>query len=113
MAHDPFPMPYRKQPHGHASMSTTGRNSRPLPAARAIPLNPSPDRVISGNPIGFTREVLNGLLRIGFEQHQLIIWDKGRTVWTLTLYWFQHEPCWFMRKKNAPWFGKAGENSMS
>jgi hypothetical protein len=28
-----------------------------------------------------------------------------------TLYWFQHEPCWFVRKKNAPWFGKAGENS--
>jgi hypothetical protein len=26
-------------------------------------------------------------------------------------YWFQHEPCWYVRKKNAPWFGKAGENS--
>jgi hypothetical protein len=23
----------------------------------------------------------------------------------------QHEPCWYVRKKNAPWFGKAGENS--
>jgi hypothetical protein len=22
-----------------------------------------------------------------------------------------HEPCWFVRKKNAPWYGKAGENS--
>ena len=40
-----------------------------------------------------------------------IIWDKGRTILTRTLYWFQHEPCWFVRKKNAPWFGKAGENS--
>ena len=59
----------------------------------------------------FTREVLNGLLRIGFEHHQQIIWDKGRTVLTRTLYWFQHEPCWFVRKKNAPWYGKAGENS--
>jgi DNA modification methylase len=59
----------------------------------------------------FTREVLNGLLRIGFEHHQQIIWDKQRTVLTRTLYWFQHEPCWFVRKKNAPWFGKAGENS--
>src|ERR1019366_6329724 len=46
-----------------------------------------------------------------FEHHQQIIWDKGRTVLTRTLYWFQHEPCWFVRKKNAPWFGKAGENS--
>ena len=50
-------------------------------------------------------------MRIGFEHHQQIIWDKGRTVLTRTLYWFQHEPCWFVRKKNAPWFGKAGENS--
>jgi hypothetical protein len=47
----------------------------------------------------FTREVLNGLLRIGFEHHQQIIWDKGRTVLTRTLYWFQHEPCWFVRRK--------------
>jgi DNA modification methylase len=59
----------------------------------------------------FTREVLDGLLRIGFEHHQQIIWDKGRTVLTRTLYWFQHEPCWFVRKKNAAWYGKAGENS--
>ena len=59
----------------------------------------------------FTREVLDGLLRIGFLHHQQIIWDKGRTVLTRTLYWFQHEPCWFVRKKNAPWYGKAGENS--
>jgi hypothetical protein len=55
--------------------------------------------------------VLNGLLRIGFEHHQQIIWDKGRTILTRTLYWFQHEPCWFVRKRNAPWYGKAGENS--
>jgi hypothetical protein len=59
----------------------------------------------------FTREVLNGLLRIAFEHHQQIIWDKKRTVLTRTLYWFQHEPCWFVRKKNAAWYGKAGENS--
>jgi DNA modification methylase len=59
----------------------------------------------------FTREVLDGLLRIGFQHHQQIIWDKQRTVLTRTLYWFQHEPCWFVRKKNAVWYGKAGENS--
>ena len=55
--------------------------------------------------------MLDGLLRIGFLHHQQIIWDKGRTVLTRTHYWFQHEPCWYVRKKNAPWFGKAGENS--
>jgi len=59
----------------------------------------------------FTREVLDGLLRIGFLHHQQIIWDKGRTVLTRTHYWFAHEPCWYVRKKNAPWFGKPGENS--
>lgn len=59
----------------------------------------------------FTREVLDKLLRIGFEHHQQIIWNKGRTVLTRTLYWFAHEPAWFVRKKNAPWYGKAGENS--
>jgi DNA modification methylase len=59
----------------------------------------------------FTREVLDGLLGIGFVHHQQIIWDKGRMVLTRTHYWFQHEPCWYVRKKNAPWFGKAGENS--
>jgi hypothetical protein len=28
-----------------------------------------------------------------------------------THYRFQHEPCWYARKKNAPWFGRPGENS--
>jgi hypothetical protein len=55
----------------------------------------------------FTREVLNGLLRIDFLYPQQIIWNKGRTVLTRTHYWYQHEPCWYVRKKNAPWFGKA------
>jgi hypothetical protein len=40
-----------------------------------------------------------------------IIWDKGRAVLTRTHYWFQHEPCWYVRKINAPWYGKPGENS--
>jgi len=59
----------------------------------------------------FTREVLNGLLRIGFLYPQQIIWNKGRTVLTRTYYWYQQEPCWYVRKKNAPWCGEAGQNS--
>jgi DNA modification methylase len=59
----------------------------------------------------FTREVLNGLLRIGFLYPQQIIWNKGRTVLTRTHYWYQHEPAWYVRKKNAPWFGRPGDNS--
>jgi hypothetical protein len=49
----------------------------------------------------FTREVLDGLLRIGFLYHQQIIWDKGRAVLTRTHYWFAHEPCWYVRKTKA------------
>lgn len=59
----------------------------------------------------FTREVLNGLERIGFLYPQQIIWDKGRVVLTRTHYWYQHEPCWYVRKKKAPWFGEAGKNA--
>ena len=59
----------------------------------------------------FTREVLNGLERIGFLYPQQIIWNKGRTVLTRTHYWYQHEPCWYVRKKKAPWFGEAGKNA--
>lgn len=59
----------------------------------------------------FTREVLNGLERIGFVYPQQIVWDKGRTVLTRTHYWYQHEPCWYVRKPKAAWYGKAGENS--
>lgn len=30
---------------------------------------------------------------------------------TRTHYWFAHEPIWYVRKKNARWFGKPGENT--
>jgi len=59
----------------------------------------------------YTREVLNGLERIGFVYPQQIVWNKGRTVLTRTHYWYQHEPCWYVRKPKAAWYGKAGENS--
>ena len=79
--------------------------------SEAFELVPSIQSAYVWHASKFTREVLDGLLRIGFLHHQQIIWDKGRTVLTRTHYWFQHEPCWYVREKNAPWFGKAGENS--
>ena len=48
-----------------------------------------------------------------FLYPQQIIWDKGRAVLTRTHYWFQHEPCWYVRKKNAPWYGKPGGENTS
>ncbi|HEV1287602.1 MAG TPA: DNA methyltransferase [Bryobacteraceae bacterium] len=79
--------------------------------SEAFALVPSLEVAYAWHASRFTREVLDGLLRIGFVHHQQIIWDKGRAVLTRTHYWFAHEPCWYVRKKNAPWYGKAGENS--
>jgi DNA modification methylase len=94
---------------GHRETSISGDTRADWSAAFA--LVPSLEVGYVWHASTFTREVLDGLLRIGFLHHQQIIWDKGRTVLTRTHYWFQHEPCWYVRKKNAPWYGKAGENS--
>ena len=93
-------------PHRHHDLGDTRADW-----SEAFALVPSLQVAYVWHASKFTREVLDGLLRIGFLHHQQIIWNKGRTVLTRTHYWFQHEPCWYVRKKNAPWFGKAGENS--
>jgi DNA modification methylase len=106
-AAEPSYMKHRTEGHTETSISGDTRADW----SEAFELVPSLQVAYVWHASKFTREVLNGLLRIGFEHHQQIIWDKGRTVLTRTLYWFQHEPCWFVQRKNAPWFGKAGENS--
>jgi DNA modification methylase len=99
----------KKRTAGHTETTISGDTRADW--SEAFELVPSLQIAYVWHASKFTREVLDGLLRIGFEHHQQIIWDKGRTVLTRTLYWFQHEPCWFVRKKSAPWYGKAGENS--
>jgi DNA modification methylase len=99
----------KRRTQGHTETTISGETRADW--SEAFELVPSLQVAYVWHASKFTREVLDGLLRIGFLHHQQIIWDKGRTVLTRTLYWFQHEPCWFVRKKNAPWFGKAGENS--
>lgn len=99
----------KKRTAGHVETKISGDTRADW--SDAFALVPSLEAAYVWHASKFTREVLDGLLRIGFEHHQQIIWNKGRTVLTRTLYWFQHEPCWFVRKKNAPWYGKAGENS--
>src|SRR5579872_6392402 len=99
----------KKRTKGHVETTISGDTRADWSAA--FEQVPSLEVAYVWHASKFTREVLDGLLRIGFLHHQQIIWNKGRTVLTRTLYWFQHEPCWFVRKKNAPWFGKAGENS--
>jgi DNA modification methylase len=99
----------KKRTEGHTETTISGDTRADW--SDAFALVPSLEAAYVWHASKFTREVLDGLLRIGFLHHQQIVWNKGRTVLTRTLYWFAHEPCWFVRKKNAPWYGKAGENS--
>ena len=48
-----------------------------------------------------------GLERIGFEVVQQIIWDKGLFAMGRQSYHWQHEPCWYARRKGSkvPWYG--------
>ena len=94
---------------GHTETSISGDTRADW--SEAFELVPSLQVVYVWHASIYTREVLDGLLRIGFLYPQQIIWNKGRAVLTRTHYWYRHEPCWYVRKKNAPWFGKAGENS--
>ena len=98
-----------KRTTGHTETSISGDTRADW--SEAFALVPSLEAAYVWHASKFTREVLDGLLRIGFLHHQQLIWDKGRTVLTRTHYWFQHEPIWYVRKKNAPWFGKPGQNS--
>jgi DNA modification methylase len=104
---EPSYMKHRTEGHTNTSISGDTRADW----SEAFELVPSLQIAYVWHASVFTREVLNGLLRIGFLYPQQIIWNKQRTVLTRTHYWYQHEPCWYVRKKNAPWFGKAGENS--
>jgi hypothetical protein len=97
----------RTEGHTNTSISSDTRADW----SAAFELAPSAQAAHVWHASVFTREVLTGLLRIGFLYPQQIIWNKGRIVLTRTHYWYQHEPCWYVRKKNAPWFGKAGDNS--
>jgi DNA modification methylase len=99
----------KKRTEGHTETTISGDTRADW--SEAFELVPSIQIAYVWHASVFTREVLNGLERIGFLYPQQIVWNKGRTALTRTHYWYQHEPCWYVRKKNAPWFGQAGENS--
>jgi DNA modification methylase len=99
----------KKRTAGHTETTISGDTRADW--SEAFELVPSLDVAYVFHASTYTSEVLAGLLRIGFLYPQQIIWNKQRTVLTRTHYWFQHEPIWYVRKKNAPWFGNAGENS--
>ncbi len=108
--HGPAEASYMKQrTEGHVNTSISYDTRADW--SEAFELVPSLQVAFVWHASIYTSEVLAGLLRIGFLYPQQIIWNKGRIVLTRTHYWYQHEPCWYVRKKNAPWFGRAGENS--
>ena len=109
--HGPAQASYMKRRTvGHTETSISGDTRADW--SEAFELVPSLDVIYCWHASIYTREVLEGLLRIGYLYPQQIIWNKGRAVLTTdALYWYAHEPCAYVRKKNAPWFGKAGENS--
>ena len=99
----------KRRTEGHTQTTISGDMRADW--SEAFELVPSLQVAYVWHASAFTREVLTGLERIGFLYPQQIIWNKGRAVLTRTHYWYQHEPAYYMRKKNAPWYGKAGENS--
>jgi DNA modification methylase len=96
----------KKRTEGHTQTTISGDTRADW--SDAFELVPSLQVAYVWHASVFTRDVLNGLERIGFLYPQQIIWNKGRVVLTRTHYWYQHEPCWYVRKKRAPWFGKPG-----
>src|SRR5271169_2737503 len=108
--HGPAEASYmKKRTAGHTETTISGDTRADW--SEAFELVPSLEVIYCWHASIYTREVLEGLLRIGFLYPQQIIWNKGRAVLTRTHYWYGHEPIWYVRKKNAPWYGKAGENS--
>ena len=106
----PAERPYmRQRTPGHTTTTISGDTRADW--SEAFERVPSLQAVYVWHASVFAREVWSGLERIGFLYPQQIIWDKQRSVLTRTHYWYAHEPCLYMRKKNAPWYGKAGENS--
>ena len=58
-----------------------------------------------------TLEVLEGLLAIGFELAQQVIWDKGLFAMSRQWYHWAHEPCFVVRKPGAkvPFYGERNQ----
>jgi hypothetical protein len=88
---------------GHTETTISGHTRADWSAA--FELVPSLEVAYVWHASKFMREVLDGLLRIGFLHHQQIIWNNGRTADASALL-VQHEPCWYVRKKNAPWLAR-------
>jgi DNA modification methylase len=96
----------RHRTEGHTEVSISGDTRADW--SEAFALAPSLQVAYVWHASTLTNEVITGLLRIGFEHRQMLIWLKPTFTITRTLYWFRHEACWFVRKSRAPWYGERG-----
>ena len=87
---------------GHRNASISGDTRADWSAA--FELVPSLTVAYVWHASAFAIEVGAGLRRIGFELNQQIIWDKEQLVLSRQHYHWQHEPCWYARKKGSPPF---------
>jgi DNA modification methylase len=93
---------YMRRTEGHRNTSISGDTRADW--SEAFELVPSITVAYVWHADRFTLEVGTGLRRIGFQLAQLIIWDKGMPVPSRTHYAYQHEPCWYARRKGSPRF---------
>lgn len=98
-----------RKTEGHSNTAISGDTR--VDWSQAFELVPSIQVAYVWHASAFTGEVLEGMKRIGFTLWQQLIWDKGIGVMTRHHYFFQHEPCWYVRKKNAPFLGKLGSGT--
>ena len=77
----------------------------------AFELVPSLDTAYVWHASAFSIEVGMGLRRIGFDLKQQIIWRKPHFALSRQHYHWQHEPCWYARKKRAQPFRGSRDQS--
>ena len=97
----------KKRTQGHTETSISG--DTPADWSEAFELVPSLQIAYVWHASVFTREVLNGLPRIGFLYPQQIIWNKGRSSGERITGINRSRAG--MCERRTHWYGKAGENS--
>lgn len=100
---------YMMRSAGHGNTTISGDTIADW--SHAFELVPSLQVAYVWHASKFTAEVLLGLRRLNFTAWQSIIWAKDFASFTHDKYWYQHEPCWFVRKPGAPWYTTSGASN--
>jgi len=94
---------------GHKNTSISGDTKADW--SDAFELVPSLDTAYVWHASAHTCEVHSGLVRIGLEPKQLLLWVKPNFVLSRSHYHWQHEPCWYARKAGAAKFRGSRDQS--